>query len=611
MSLDHDNHPCQDNFFLLEGFSNGKRVQRKKTKCKKKEQNTLTRTMGNTNATQVRGRDLDARKRNARDDDDDEEEEEEDDGRVERKAVQPQAPPACRNLGLLSNACELGVCVRSLVGLASDSASPTDILIPELLPGTHYLGSPVNGRAFLKMWVTPRDVARALPPPTNDAPTRSGQKKSKSNLREIMLHSVRQLDYELRISRDVVRPLIDYGVTNNIIKTLGSGSECTTRQVLGMLCAGVFGCDDPINRAAMRFAFANSLRFMLGLNRTAGGSSTSRDTRPSTTAEAKRIRQALIAEDEETNEAQGDVKESTRQARKFERTFPGSGVGAGGGAGDEEKEHGDGGGDDEPIRSRLAFDDFHFNMLVNDAVPVNAVTFMKWLIKHKKQIGTRQYWRLVFQVVAGCRVMQLSRMWHRDMHLNNIWVLPQSPQLTVAYAYDDRVFTLDTHLLVVIFDFDRAYVERLGCNERLCTFDGRYDTYKFIASLWLYAENADPRVREQLVDLVVPDALAATQRERRRAEFTALFEKKSYRERTQEMERVRPHDRGADLPEIMAKVARLAGLPLTQGLLPDRPVSQVLVCNESVFQPDTRVLLPNRVQAIREQLLAPVQAVPQ
>jgi hypothetical protein len=115
----------------------------------------------------------------------------------------------------------------------------------------------------------------------------------------------------------------------------------------------------------------------------------------------------------------------------------------------------------EKIRSQTKY-----NMLVNELVDMSKTrTFSKVLDNELGKGLTPEIWSLIFQVIAGCYSMSLSKMVHNDLHTGNIWVV-KIPKTKLTYIINDECYTFYSENKPEIYDFDRSYVERFGINKK-------------------------------------------------------------------------------------------------------------------------------------------------
>lgn len=118
------------------------------------------------------------------------------------------------------NVCEMAKCLNSnIIGLSSDSASPTDTWIVEFNDGTTYEGEPIK-KAFLKMWISNETLKKLNL--TTQAKFQNLMSKNSG------------LNYEVAVYRDIVKPLIETNICPNFIKFLGAGKDCSFDDVVSM-----------------------------------------------------------------------------------------------------------------------------------------------------------------------------------------------------------------------------------------------------------------------------------------------------------------------------------------------------------------------------------------
>lgn len=127
----------------------------------------------------------------------------------------------CQNLNALSDVCDVASCISKVVGLASGSASPSDTWLLTLKPGANYDGFPLT-RAFLKFHINYRSL-EALPDVDLD--------------RDLL--TLYGLEYEIKIYRDIIKPMIDRGICPNFLLFLGAGQNCALGDLMDMLMANI------------------------------------------------------------------------------------------------------------------------------------------------------------------------------------------------------------------------------------------------------------------------------------------------------------------------------------------------------------------------------------
>lgn len=140
------------------------------------------------------------------------------------------------------------------------------------------------------------------------------------------------------------------------------------------------------------------------------------------------------------------------------------------------------------------------NYLVTQSVPPKTRTLVE-IINNENPPQRQELYNMVFQILAGCYALSLSRTTVNDMHTKNIFV-EDIPPTKMVYIYDDTVYEINTSLKPLIFDFDRAYAERLGPNPQLLdnilckkfsqcnTAVPTKDMYKVLCSVYRFVPDA-------------------------------------------------------------------------------------------------------------------------
>uniref|UniRef100_A0A6C0BQ86 Uncharacterized protein n=1 Tax=viral metagenome TaxID=1070528 RepID=A0A6C0BQ86_9ZZZZ len=106
---------------------------------------------------------------------------------------------ACKNLHDLSNICDIWLCATKVQDIKSESGSPSIQFLVDFKPNVNYMNIPIE-RGFLKVFPS--------------IPTSK---------------MIQGLQYEIKVYRDVVSPLVNYNVCPNFIRYLASGS-CGLRE---------------------------------------------------------------------------------------------------------------------------------------------------------------------------------------------------------------------------------------------------------------------------------------------------------------------------------------------------------------------------------------------
>ena len=114
-----------------------------------------------------------------------------------------------------TNVCQISNCINSVKGIASNSASPTDIWIISFNDKVTYINKKIK-KAILKIFADP------------DSLSYISTDRSKIN-------DIEGLNYELHIYKDIISNILDYNICPNFVKYLASGENCTYNDLLNML----------------------------------------------------------------------------------------------------------------------------------------------------------------------------------------------------------------------------------------------------------------------------------------------------------------------------------------------------------------------------------------
>jgi len=327
----------------------------------------------------------------------------------------------------LGDACALGTCISAIQGLASDSASPSDTWLLTFVPESRYENQPIR-RAFLKIWIDssslkPKDLARV----------QAFQAKRRRGLKTTLA----MLDYELQVSGEVVRSLVDGGICPNFVRYLGGGRGCSVDQVLRLL--------GSVPNAEERLA--RSVWYMLLLQR----------KRPAIDQEQETHRRS----GEEMDGGEGGGGKQRKRRRLLGSEDPWEALPAAELFG--------------PLRKHL-----RFNLLVNEALPPSSTSLRSWMRSQPPQWSLEAK-RILCQVMAqgflAIFAMESAKMNHRDLHAGNLQLLFQSrpgrgeegeglEEGALKYMLFGTSFQFVPSVFVLLYDFDWAIVDRLGPNPR-------------------------------------------------------------------------------------------------------------------------------------------------
>lgn len=289
---------------------------------------------------------------------------------------------SCSNLSNADNSCDIYKCVEAIKGLDSNSSSPSDTAMIKFSDGTNYDGHPLKF-GFMKWWITHSTL------PSNVS----------------MPYLEQGLTYELKIYRDIIKPLIDRNVCPNFVMFIGGGTGCPISTIAYIVSKTT---KDPNERNKN---IKRNFEFMLNRH-------------PK--------RKAITSSGGRTPGIR-DFWNSTNA--KYENKIP------------------------LRVKGGMTVD-----FIVNEPMyPKNSATFWEYL-----SLGWRgqESVQILFQIIAGCYAMSLSKLTHNDLHIGNIWVV-DIPETKVSYVINNRRYTFNTTKKVKIYDFDRGYAVRLGDNESL------------------------------------------------------------------------------------------------------------------------------------------------
>jgi hypothetical protein len=307
-----------------------------------------------------------------------------------------------------SDVCNMANCLsKEIKGIEAESASSTDAWIVNFKKGTTYNEEKIE-HAFLKIWISNLTFKRL---------DQGMLKKEEYDYITTEYSSdLLSLDYEAKVYRDIIKPLIELNICPNFIKFLGLGENCSFDNLTSMLKSNHLLTRRKVNNTTELNRYWNLY-----------GTSV-----------------ALITDDIR-NSIDKNYTDSTLKS----------------------------------FQKKLSIEDvekkFTYNILANEAIGPGTITIEDFILKHKNNTGIPctkksdvEVWLVIFQVLAACYAMSSSKMCHNDLHLYNIYVEPIKEQ-RFNYIYDKTLFTFKTKHLVKVFDFDRSFVTRLGENPYLAS----------------------------------------------------------------------------------------------------------------------------------------------
>lgn len=124
----------------------------------------------------------------------------------------------CSYLNEYSDASEIHGCIENIEGINSNSGSPSDTWIISLKNGTKYYNREIK-KCFMKLFIDPLSFPENI-------------------LSSDKLERLNALNYEIKVYKYIIRPLIDYKICPFFVRYLGSSKECSFNKLILMLRAG-------------------------------------------------------------------------------------------------------------------------------------------------------------------------------------------------------------------------------------------------------------------------------------------------------------------------------------------------------------------------------------
>lgn len=346
-----------------------------------------------------------------------------------------------------SNVCQIGDCVQSIEGLASTSASPTDIWILNFKPGVTYYGQVLES-AYLKIAISPLYVD-----------TRSNQ----------------GVLYELRVYTEVVSELLDRRVCPHFVRCLLANPMCHFDDLLKVVTIGTEGllpqgtsADYPAHVLIENIAFMKA-------NRQVPSPSPSDIDEPDPN-------QSVAGE-------ASPLPKSKKKASRRKATIVG-GASADSGTGRPSITNFN--TRPEPpamvrdVDAVQAIEEQYRYVCIMNERSTDVVSLSDWLAKGS-QFNYGDFLAVLFQLLVTLWVMELRKMVHYDLHTGNVQIEHTRPQ-RLAYVLNGVEYKINTTCFVRVFDFDQSYVANLGCNqwhtEDECQFIPNLDLARLLCDMF-------------------------------------------------------------------------------------------------------------------------------
>ena len=342
---------------------------------------------------------------------------------------------ACTNLSRQQDACQLHVCVKNVVGLKGNSASPSDAWLLTMTPRTKFENEHVE-KAFLKTWVSQDSL------PMLEAKLRDSNYATMYFENLFPRHTainLRQLDYELKVSSLGLRFIQEHKLSPNFVRFYAAAQGCEVANLMPMV------------------------RKTLAVDAETATALIVRNQLVSLFPRKEQVGVDAMGVAEYRDEVHPPVTEGLPLDANF-------------------------------ARKNLTVDDFphgvplKLNVLVNEQLSgLRVQTFHEWL-KGAARVNRKElppeFWVVVFQFICSFYVMDAGlRMTHGDPHFNNAWI-EEHPEGAghfwhFRFHLERYVYAFSTRFRVRLFDFDRAAIEALGPNEER-TYRAGSDLTQFV-----------------------------------------------------------------------------------------------------------------------------------
>ena len=316
---------------------------------------------------------------------------------------------SCRNLNLANIIDINGIihCASNLKGLASDSASPSDILLFDFYKGSQYNGEPIS-KGFQKLFISNIDDLSST---FNNIPA---------------LQQTHALLYEYLIYMYKIRPLTELSVNPHFVKVLGGKLDISTNKMGLYILEKAFNYSQLNNFEQQKLynflsnrMFHNLLCMMLY---------DPSIKRLSITDQHNQYDKKMLLYDSKKQQLLNTVKYGFILTEGIDYN--------------------------NNIKS---YSDY-INMEIGESIKL--VDFLQNVFKNNYETNTRvkdEMFRLYFQLLTACYALFLSGVNHNDLHSANVWI-KRVPNCLNSYLINDKTYKLDVTHTVLIYDFDRAYL---------------------------------------------------------------------------------------------------------------------------------------------------------
>ena len=441
-----------------------------------------------------------------------------------------------------SDVCEMAECLQefsstsTIVGLNADSASLSDTWIVKFKDGTTYDEEPMQ-KAFLKMWISNSSYKGLNENNFQFSPAIPNDQSifERNRDKQIIVNS--GLNYEARVYRDIVKPMIEKNICPNFVKFLGLGKNCSPESLLKMLKH-----QNPNENLNSNQLFGNAVAMMCNWKRL---KITERYSASQIAKFEKHMSKETFQQNITYNIIANEViKPDTMDFSRFLRDH---------------------------------------KMFINGTTPNPVV------------------WNVIFQILAACYSMSKTKMNHNDLHLGNIYIEPvddSGNSKRFNYEYENTLFTFESRYIAKVYDFDRSYVTRFGdnpilgdgvtseacvrgsqCNE----FIPNLDALKIMGGISLTKWRSEPKTHKLIVDSCTSSDPS------QRAILNEIFSNSNFL-RGADNKREPNLEKFDSVFQIMKNISALSNIQniYPSGYVPE--LKDVFICNQSMFNLSGKIL---------------------
>ena len=106
-------------------------------------------------------------------------------------------------------------------------------------------------------------------------------------------------------------------------------------------------------------------------------------------------------------------------------------------------------------------------------------------------LSNRDQAKILFQIIYSVQLLTMLKIVHNDLHANNILVVDFGRKIRMKFTVGVKSFVINTQYVPYLYDWDTAYSQTLGPNEKLLvmgglitnTFDSYRDLYTVFCNL--------------------------------------------------------------------------------------------------------------------------------